>query len=80
MLAGEGQIEGIGAEVEVARPLKLTMRTELDLVEHAGLVPRREDTPTCEMRQVDLAFSAVLIAQPDPMAWERPNFNRSNHI
>jgi hypothetical protein len=79
-LAGEGQIEGIGAEVEVARPLKLTMRTELDLVEHARLVPRCEDTLTCEVRQVDLAFSTVLIAQPNSMARERPDFNRSDHI
>jgi hypothetical protein len=79
-LAGKGQIKGIGAEVEVARPLKLTMRTEPNLIEHAGLIPHCEDTLTCEVRQVDLAFSAVLIAQPNPMVRERPHFNRSDHI
>jgi hypothetical protein len=61
-LADEGQIQGVGAEVEVAGPLKLAMPTELNLVEYARLVPRGEDAFACQARQIDLALSSVLVA------------------
>lgn len=55
------------------------MRTELDLVEHTGTVPCGEDALTGQVRQIHLALSAVLVAQPNPMAHKGPNVNRTDH-
>lgn len=53
--------------------------TELHLVEHAFVLPRGEDASAGEVREVHLPLSAILVAQPNSIARERPNFNWSNH-
>jgi hypothetical protein len=78
--AGKGQVQRVRAEVEVARPLKLAMAPKLHLIEHILLVPGRKDSSASEVGQVHLAFGAVLVAQPETVTRERPDFHRSNHV
>ena len=74
-LAGEGQVERVWAQVEVAGPLELAMVAEPHLVEHAFALPRGEDTSAGEVRQVHLAFGTILVTQPNSVARERPDFD-----
>jgi hypothetical protein len=78
-LAGEGQVERVWAEVEVAGPLELTMVTELHLVEHAIALPRGEDASAGEVGHVHLSFSTILVAQPNSITRQRPDSDWSYH-
>lgn len=43
------QVESIGTQVDITWPFELSMRTELDLGEHAFLLPRHKHAPACEV-------------------------------
>ncbi len=63
LLAGELQVKGIRAEVEIARPLGVTDFGETDLLENARFQPGSEDAFACVIRQIDDPAGAVLIAK-----------------
>jgi hypothetical protein len=78
-LSSKFQVEGVRTQVEVAWPFDLSMRSQLNPVEHAGLFPRREHAFAHQMGEVYLALRAILVAQPDSIACQGSNLNRANH-
>jgi hypothetical protein len=77
-LPGQPEVDGVGTQVDVPRPLKLAVGTELDLSEHTFLIPDGEHAFARQVRQVHLTLGPVLITQPDAVPRERSNLYRAD--
>src|SRR5438105_15086197 len=70
LLAGDLEIERIGAKIDFTRPLKSADRSDCDLLENAGLLPDLEYAATGKTVQVRDAGRAIVEPQEQTEAVE----------
>ena len=78
-LAGEFQVEGVRAKLDIVIPSDGSVRSDVHLFEITRLVPGLEHAAACETGQVNRASQAVGILNPYPVSRTRFYVNRSNH-
>jgi hypothetical protein len=79
-LAGEFQINAIWTEFNLVIPCDLPAGAEVHPLKGRVVLPQREDTAACKVRQVHLARNTVSEADPDSIVRQSLDFDCLEHV
>lgn len=68
LFAGYLQIDGVRAQVDLIAPGELVARADVNGAKLAGVVPKREHTLACQVRQIDNSFYPIGILHPNSIS------------
>ena len=71
---GKAHVQGVGAQIDSLAPAYATDWADVDTGEERRILPGGEHALTGEMGQIDRAFDAVVVAEPDPVGLEGAHF------